>query len=599
MRKGFVLAGALTGLVFLGVGDAEARGGSRGSRSHASPPSHSGGGGGSSRSVSGGHRSSGGISSRSFSSGFSERRASPGPVHRGSSGARSSGFSGGGRQGLPSGFEAPSRGRSLPAPVHFERRGAPSGGVSATSPGRGSVGSARELFGGARVGGPGGGAFDRLVRRGQGSGPVVAGPGTPGGGSPRGLLPAGSVSRGRSAGSPREDSPTGAARLGNRVFGARGPGGARAPAGGSVVAGSESVRTGAVTASPLGGRSRLPGVFGGSATRGGAVNTRVVGDSPGRAVTGGRVNVRSYRHGYGHHGYHDDGHHHYDHHHHHHHGWYDTWWGFGVGFTLGWASHWPGYYWAWGHPYSYYSAWYGGPCFGYAVSYYEPGYTEYFVEAVPYSPPTQVVLEQPVVVGPGAPQVVEEVEVVPEAAPPAAPGAFPEPAPEAPAQGAPPPLHADFDPGVKAFLAGNYAMAEGHFLRVVADEPDNGEAWLGLMQARLARGDYAASAEALARAAELGAFPRGYRFDPRPLYPQQGSYERVVKALDQHLKAHPKDADAWIVRAYLHVALAERGQAREAIDKVLALRPDDATAPELALALLPPLPPPQKPAPAK
>lgn len=644
MRKGLVLAGVMSSLLFIGTEHVEARGGSRGPQPRggsASPRSSGHSKAGPSIRVPSSEDHGSRFSSRSFSAPRSEApvfRGASGPQGATSSRFRSSGQSrrqpiqiehDGGAQTSP---YVGSSAQARFSPSHrVPASGGTTGSVRASEPGNTNLGSAGEFFRRGRSPEQRQDSLNwlsqvnrRQVRAGSADSPIVS----------RGVTP-------RSSG---EDS--GAARVGSTVFGHASTrrGGARQDAamgGASPVAGGGAAtsraaatsgvvtsgfgkrqprveaqgegRTGAVTALQPGGRGRLPSVFGDSsgqrvASRQGTVNTRVIGGDPGHAVSGGRVNVRDYSRGHARGGYRGDGHHHgwhhghgshhfgYGHHvHHHHHGWHDTWWGFGLGFSLGVAATWPGYYWCWGNPYAYYNTWYGGPCFGYGVSYYEPVYTTYFVEAAPYCPPTEVIIEQPVVVAPPAAQQ----EPAPQVQPPAAQGGFPAPQPAGPQAapqdgGQPPAMHVDFDPGVKAFLAGNYAMAEARFLRVTADEPDNGEAWLGLTQARLARGDYGAAADALDKAAELGAFPRGYRFDPRPLYPQTGSYERVVAALDAHLKVNPKDADAWLVRAYLHVALAERAPAREAIDKVLALRPDDMTAPDLALALLPALPPPQK-----
>ena len=65
-------------------------------------------------------------------------------------------------------------------------------------------------------------------------------------------------------------------------------------------------------------------------------------------------------------------------------------------------------------------------------------------------------------------------------------------------------------------------------------------------------------------------------------------------ALDAHIQQLPKDVDALLLRAYLHLASGERKPAQELIYTILELRPADETAPMLSIALLPPPPPPKQ-----
>ncbi len=328
-------------------------------------------------------------------------------------------------------------------------------------------------------------------------------------------------------------------------------------------------RSGRTVTSPRStlGRSRASGLVssrvGTRAATGGSVRTRV-------GTRSGRVG-RSYRIRHHHHG-----HRHYHRHHHRH----------GPVF---------GFYYAW-HPYHvpYYRVYPRyGLYFGYGISYYGPTYSTVFVDAVDYVP-TEVIVREEVIE-----EVIEEVPApAPAAKAPVEEQAFPEPAPlpepekqpDDEGQRAP---HPDFEPAVKDFLAGRYQQTLERLDRVLTAEPDNGEAWLAAMHANFALGRYGRAGNALAKAAELDAFPRGYRFDPRPLYQQTGNYERAVKALDAHIAKNPQDADALLVRAYLHVALGERKEAQDLLQTVLELRPADETAPALALALLPPPPPPK------
>lgn len=247
-----------------------------------------------------------------------------------------------------------------------------------------------------------------------------------------------------------------------------------------------------------------------------------------------------------------------------------------------------------------------GLYFGYGLSYYGPAYETYFVDASDYYP-TEVIVSETIVeervveqAPAPAPQVVLEG---PAAAAPQEGGAFPAPAPQpgegetegADEQDAARAPHPDFEPAVKDFLGGRYQQALERLDRVLTAEPDNGEAWLAAMHANFALGRYGRAGTALAKAAALDAFPRGYRFDPRPLYEQTGNFDRAVKALDAHIAKKPTDADAVLVRAYLHVALGERVEAQDMIQAALEMRPEDETGPALALALLPAPPPPKAP----
>lgn len=262
-------------------------------------------------------------------------------------------------------------------------------------------------------------------------------------------------------------------------------------------------------------------------------------------------------------------------HRHHHGGYYYRW-------HLGYAHH---------GPYPWYRSYgpYYGLNFGYAVTYYPSTYASYFVDATPYYLPGDVVSET--YVDDVQPEVVYEQPVV-EPQPQVV-----EPAP-APAEGETWPAaqpHADYKPALDAFFAGEYGRARELFRNVVNAEPGNGEAWLGLVHANFALGFYKEAADALAQAAALDAFPRGYQFDPRPLYRGEGGFDRPLAKLDGVIAKRPDNVNALLVRAYLHVALGERVDAQAAIQRVLEMRPEDETAPRLAMALLPPPPPPAEP----
>jgi hypothetical protein len=308
--------------------------------------------------------------------------------------------------------------------------------------------------------------------------------------------------------------------------------------------------------------------------RGGVVRSSSGGGSFGYPSHGGghRTGNVFYRSNHGHH-YYDDHHHHHHHHYddHHHHGS-----GWSVGF---WWDPW--YYDA------YSPCWIGGyPAFGYGTVVYEP---------------------YPVVIDPGVVVVPGPAEVLPPPVVEGVPGTVPPPPPPpadlpAEGEGAPPEGDTPADPAIEAarrefqealdlFLGGRYEESLYRFRGMTTADAKNGEAWMARAHAAFALGQYAESAESVARAAALGAFPRGYRFDPAPIYRPEGAFSERLGLLITYTREHPDDADAQLVLAWLQVSLGNRAAARAALAGVEGIRPDDATAALLRVALLPPEPP--------
>lgn len=218
------------------------------------------------------------------------------------------------------------------------------------------------------------------------------------------------------------------------------------------------------------------------------------------------------------------------------------------------------------------------PVFGYGTVYYET-LPSYIVAAPQPYWQEGVIVGEPQFAGPVQPH---GGEVFPPAAEPAAPSAAP--AEETTLE------TRLFNRGVEAFMAGRHAEAEVVFEMLSREHPESGQAWMGLMHARFALGDYTRSAEALREAAQLGAFPRGYRFDPVALYPDESLPGRLA-GLEAVVRApEGADADTWLMQAYFLVALGQEAEADAALRVVLGLRPTDATAIILRDALLPPLP---------
>ncbi len=143
-----------------------------------------------------------------------------------------------------------------------------------------------------------------------------------------------------------------------------------------------------------------------------------------------------------------------------------------------------------------------------------------------------------------------------------------------------------FARGVEAFLDGKFAEAAMTFHLLSVQQPENGQAWMALTHARFAQLDYRGAADALAKAAALGAFPAGYRFDPTPLY-RDGSFPQRLQAIERHVQAYPLDANAWLLIGYFRVALGQEQSSRAALDRVLQLRRNDPTAIVLIEALQP------------
>jgi hypothetical protein len=255
---------------------------------------------------------------------------------------------------------------------------------------------------------------------------------------------------------------------------------------------------------------------------------------------------------------------------------------YGFGFGLTWYDPWP---------------WYDTWGFGTTTIVYEPV-------------PVPVYVPEPVYVDPGfpAPLVHPPGAVPPAVAPGVVPPAAPAPlAPQAPAPGQVAPLDEATRQGLEeafeAFRAQRFADAFARLDGLVRANPGSGEAWMGRFYAAFALGIWPEAATSLARAGELGAFPRGYRFDPRPLYDagraegEPSLFEALFARLADHLNAHPTDPNGYAVMAYLHVALGRETEARAALASLAALRPADPLLPALRTASLPPEQPPTTPGP--
>lgn len=152
---------------------------------------------------------------------------------------------------------------------------------------------------------------------------------------------------------------------------------------------------------------------------------------------------------------------------------------------------------------------------------------------------------------------------------------------------APKPGDEAFARAVEAFRASDFAAARVHLRKAVAANRDDGEAWMALVHATFLLGTYDETAEALAESARLGAFPRGYQFDPRALYEDSKVFDDALAKLHKEAATYPRRVNTWLVRAYFHVAMGETEAATRAIHHVLVLRPRDPTAPVLHTALLP------------
>ena len=231
-----------------------------------------------------------------------------------------------------------------------------------------------------------------------------------------------------------------------------------------------------------------------------------------------------------------------------------------------------------------------------------PPYVDYGPQAAPTAPDTYV---------PQAPLMPQDrPEYGPEApndpyADPHAGATFPAPDSPAPHRGEHAPHaneqdkadgqqapHADFRRGVEAWQARDYPRARDHFSRVTGAEPGNGEAWLALMHTYFAEGQFESAAACLRQAANLNAFPRGYRFEPARLYENAESFATLRTALHSHVANNANDLDALLLKSYFHVALGETVQARAGIRRVLSARPGDEAAGHLKTAMLPAPPPP-------
>jgi hypothetical protein len=253
-----------------------------------------------------------------------------------------------------------------------------------------------------------------------------------------------------------------------------------------------------------------------------------------------------------------------------------------------------GYHRPWYPSFSFVSVWGYGCCCEPAPYYAEPLYPAP-VYPEPYYAGPSYVEPAPVYSEPG---YVESAPAAPEAPEAQQVPQAPEAAPQGSEQGAAPQGPSAEQQQVLArsletFRAGRYAEALVLLEGAVAADPRLGDAWLGIAYAGLALERYDRTSAALQQAALLGAFPRGYRFDARPLFPDAAAHDAARTRLEARVAMAPRDADARLVLAWLMVSAGERAAAQAQIQQVLALRPGDETAPVLAVALLPA--PPQQP----
>ncbi|MFM8980762.1 MAG: tetratricopeptide repeat protein [Planctomycetia bacterium] len=190
-------------------------------------------------------------------------------------------------------------------------------------------------------------------------------------------------------------------------------------------------------------------------------------------------------------------------------------------------------------------------------------------------------VQQPVLLPPAAlqpPQVPEQAAPAPEPEPapePAPAAAAATPDAEAPAP--PPTLSADdqqaLQQSLAAFAAEDYASALATLEALAARVPALGQAWLGVAHAAFALQRPERAAQALTQAALLGAFPRGYAFDPRVLYAAPERFDERLAGLATRAAAEPGNADLHLVLAWLRMSLGQRDEARASLDTVLTLRP--------------------------
>jgi hypothetical protein len=255
-----------------------------------------------------------------------------------------------------------------------------------------------------------------------------------------------------------------------------------------------------------------------------------------------------------------------------------------------------GHYVAWWRPTygPYYAPYFVGgyPAFGYGVTFYDSYYDPMFGPGVAYGPD---------VGGPAPDEGFPEEGMPPEGMPqegapepgaqPQAPAAPEQPPEDAAAQQA---AQKAFEEGVHLFMDQHYAESLARFQAMASADEKNGEAWLGIAHSAFALGRYDVAAQAVAKAAALEAFPRGYRFDPKPIYPKEGSFDGFLAALVKHAHDVRNDADAHLLLAYLYVSLGKTSDAQLEIAWLRHLRPNDPTAVALETALEPPAAPEQK-----
>lgn len=141
--------------------------------------------------------------------------------------------------------------------------------------------------------------------------------------------------------------------------------------------------------------------------------------------------------------------------------------------------------------------------------------------------------------------------------------------------------------GTQAFTAGDYDEAGRMFLQVGMADPDNVDAWLAYAVARFATRDYEASAIAIRRGVRRFPDVVDSPLDLRERYGQPADFDRHLAALDEYLRGHADDGEAWLVVGFVRHFSSQRELAARTFETIARRFPSDRDVAEMFLKARP------------
>jgi tetratricopeptide (TPR) repeat protein len=143
-----------------------------------------------------------------------------------------------------------------------------------------------------------------------------------------------------------------------------------------------------------------------------------------------------------------------------------------------------------------------------------------------------------------------------------------------------------FDAAREAFKAGDYPKAQTLVEKAIELLPSDATLHEFRALTLFAQGRYKDAAATLY--AVLAAGP-GWNWDTmRTLYPDEDTYTRQLRALEEDIRKHPKSGEARFVLAYQYLVLGRKDAAVKQLQEVVRLQPEDKLSAALLKALTTP-----------